>query len=162
VADPDRHTDRFDDAPGDDLPPEALDDEALPHGLDDELSDGEPSEPTRIGTSRLFRVFTALLDVHLVTARAEIRRDQARIARGLLFLVLGVTLLATVALLLQVVGVSLLMRHGFTLLGAVLVTAGADVVLGAALLALGARALRRPVLPSTRALLKRTLSSLRR
>ena len=137
---------------------EAPIDEDADEGFDEPL-DVPPL--TRVAASRLFRVFTALLDVHLATARAEVRRDQARIVRGLFLLVLGATLLVTVALLLQVVGVSLLMRQGFSLLSAVLLTAGADVVLGAALIALGARALRRPVLPSTRALLKRTISSLR-
>ncbi|MFO0578150.1 MAG: phage holin family protein [Polyangia bacterium] len=158
MAAPDRHSDSFGDADDD-----ALADAFGEPPLDEPLDEDDRGEPplTRVAASRLFRVFTALLDVHLATARAEVRRDQARIVRGLFLMILGATLLVTVALLLQVVGVSLLMRQGFSLLSAVLLTAGADGVLGAVLIALGARALRRPVLPSTRALLKRTVSSLR-
>lgn len=160
MAAPDRRSDRFSEA-DDDASDDAFAEPPLDEPpLDDEDLD-EPPPQTRVAASRLFRVFTALLDVHLVTARAEARRDQARIVRGLFLMVLGATLLVTVALLLQVVGVSLLMRQGFSLLVAVLLTAGADAVLGAALIALGARALRRPMLPTTRALLKRTLTSLR-
>lgn len=131
-------------------------------GRRDEPEDREDSsrEPTSSLALRLLRVGGALFEVHVATARAEARRDQARILRGLILVLIGASLLGAVTLVVQVAGIWLLTQRGLSLGQAALAVAGADVVLAVILLVLGGRALQKPLLPSTRALLKRTLSSL--
>lgn len=120
----------------------------------------EAARPAGSMTRRLFRVFGALFEVHLVTARAEVRRDQARVLLGVIMLLVGATLLGAAALLLQVAAVWVLVQRGHSLALSALIVGSVDLALAATFLLLGARSLRRPILSSTRALLKRTLSNL--
>lgn len=138
-------------------PPPRLDETADFDGPG-EADDGDP--PAGSMTRRLFRVFGALFEVHLVTARAEARRDQARVLLGVVTLLVGATLLGAAALLLQVVGVWALLQRGHSLALSALVVGGADLALALTFLLVGARALRRPIMSSTRAMVKRTLSNL--
>ena len=116
--------------------------------------------PPRRDSSRLARVAMSLLQVHAEIARRELAQDQGRLVRGAVFLLIGALLVATVLVLLQVIGVTLLQAHGLRLWAAVLLMAGVDALLGGLLLLLGARALRQPVMPETRSRLRRTLGAL--
>jgi len=118
--------------------------------------DPDPHRPA----SRIGRVAVSLLQVHAQIARQELARDQGRLLRGVIFVLIGSLLLATVIVLLQVIGVTLLTAAGLSLWAAVLAMAAVDAVLGGLLLLLGARALQRPVMPETRSLLRRTLGAL--
>jgi hypothetical protein len=154
VADRELNSDRGERGERGEVPP--------PPDLDElDQDEGEPSEPLRGSvTRRLVRVFGALFEVHLVTARAEARRDQARVLLGVIMVLVGATLLGAAALLLQVVGVWALVQRGHSLALSALLVGGIDLALALLCLLLGTRALRRPILSSTRALLRRTLSNL--
>ncbi len=106
------------------------------------------------------RVAVSLLQVHTEIAKRELSVDQGRLVRGAIFLLIGALLAATVLVLLQVIGVTLLQAHGLRLWAAVLMMAGVDAALAVLLLLLGARALRQPVMPETRSLLRRTLGAI--
>jgi hypothetical protein len=106
------------------------------------------------------RLAMSLLSIHAQLAKQELSRDQSRLVRGLVLLIIGALLLATVIVLLQVLGITLLQRVGLSWPVAVLVTAGVDLLLGAVLVLAGVGALKQPVLPETREKLKRTLSAL--
>lgn len=123
---------------------------------DTDADEREPRQPA----SRIGRVAVSLLQVHAQIARQELARDQGRLLRGVIFVLVGSLLLATVIVLLQVIGVTLLMARGLSLWVAVLAMAAADAGLGGLLVLLGARALQRPVMPETRSLLRRTLGAL--
>lgn len=131
---------------------ESSDDDAA--ATDDD--DPDPHRPA----SRIGRVAVSLLQVHAQIARQELARDQGRLLRGVIFVLIGSLLLATVIVLLQVIGVTLLTAAGLSLWAAVLAMAAVDAGLGGLLLLLGARALQRPVMPETRSLLRRTLGAL--
>jgi len=122
----------------------------------DDAADPDPHRPA----SRIGRVAVSLLQVHAQIARQELARDQGRLLRGVIFVLIGSLLLATVIVLLQVIGVTLLTAAGLSLWAAVLAMAAVDAGLGGLLLLLGARALQRPVMPETRSLLRRTLGAL--
>ena len=126
---------------------------------DDADADTDEREPRR-PASRIGRVAMSLLQVHAQIARQELARDQGRLLRGVIFVLIGSLLLATVIVLLQVIGVTILQARGLSLWAAVLAMAAADAGLGGLLLLLGARALQRPVMPETRSLLRRTLGAL--
>jgi uncharacterized membrane protein YqjE len=128
---------------------------------DDDQDDTDSSDPgPRRPASRIGRVAVSLLQVHAQIARQELARDQGRLLRGVIFVLIGSLLLATVIVLLQVIGVTLLTARGLSLWAAVLVMAAGDAGLGGLLLLLGARALQQPVMPETRSLLRRTLGAL--
>lgn len=119
--------------------------------------------PTEAGAgvaSRMGRLAMSLLSIHAQLAKQELSRDQSRLVRGLVLLIIGALLLATVIVLLQVLGITVLQRVGLSWPVAVLVTAGVDLLLGAVLVLAGVGALKQPVLPETREKLKRTLSAL--
>lgn len=123
---------------------------------DDAADERDPRRPA----SRIGRVAVSLLQVHAQIARQELARDQGRLLRGVIFVLIGSLLLATVIVLLQVIGVTILQARGLSLWAAVLAMATVDAGLGGLLLLLGARALQRPVMPETRSLLRRTLGAL--
>jgi len=128
---------------------------------DDDHNDTDSSDPgPRRPASRIGRVAVSLLQVHAQIARQELARDQGRLLRGVVFVLIGSLLLATVIVLLQVIGVTVLTARGLSLWAAVLVMAAGDAGLGGLLLLLGARALQQPVMPETRSLLRRTLGAL--
>lgn len=130
----------------------------LPDALLAEPPVDEP--PPSAGGSRLVRVALSLLQVHGQIAREELARDQGRLVRGAVLLALAALLAAMLVGLLQVAGVLLLRARGLSWLVAVLGMAGADLVLGLLFAYLGQRALRQPVMPQTRALVRRTVTAL--
>lgn len=123
--------------------------------------DDSPSDPGRSTSSRFMRVASSLLQVHVQIAQREAAQDQARVVRGIVLLAVGGICLVTVLLLAQVV--TLIALHelaGLRWLMAALAVAGGDLVVGLLLLLLGSRQLRTPVMPQTRALVRRTLTAL--
>ncbi len=111
-------------------------------------------------SGRIFRVLGGLLSVHADIAKQELGRDQSRILRGVILLVVGLSFVSMVVLLLQGVLVWLFMQRGLLLGWALLCVAGIDLLMAAGSIALSRRAFAKPVLPETRALLRRTISSL--
>ncbi len=111
-------------------------------------------------SGRIFRVLGGLLSVHADIAKQELSRDQSRILRGVILLVVGLSFVSMVVLLLQGVLVWLFMQRGLLLGWALLCVAGIDLLMAAASIWLARRALAQPVLPETRSLLRRTISSL--
>lgn len=129
---------------------------------DDDVADDDfdYEEARPRSSSRLMRVIVSLLRIHTEIARRELAQDQGRLVRALVLLMVGGLLVATVLVLMQVIGVAVLQAHGLRLWAAVLTMAGVDAGLGGLLLVLGARALRQPLMPETRSLLRRTLGAI--
>ena len=125
--------------------------------LDDAVPEPPPAPDL---TGRLLSVLSGLLRVHIQIAAREAARDQQRLIRGIVFLVLA----GFVGLL------ALLIGEGLALWGLLQIPlrwswALAALLLGNLLLAglfalLGRSALAAPVMPETRALFRRTLGSL--
>lgn len=111
---------------------------------------------------RLLRLGGSLLHVHLLIAKQEVRKEQARLVGAVLMIFFGSILLLGMVLLAQVAAVVALHDYArLEWLWAVLITCGGDAVLGFAFWLIGAKQLRAPVLPQTRALAKQTFTSLR-
>ncbi len=124
------------------------------------LGGGEEREPvSRDLSQRFMGVLLGLLRIHVEIAQREASRDQQRLLRGVVYLLVA----GFVGLL------SLLIGEGLVLCGLLLrlrlpwalatLLAG-NLFFCAVLLLLSRRSLSGPVLPETRALLRRTLGSL--
>ncbi len=125
--------------------------------------DAEPERqelPSRSGTSRILRAGYSLVRIHLDIAQNEAARDQQRMLRGLVCLGVAGVFLVLLLISGQALVVALLRDAGVKLSFALLAVVLADVIFGLLLFALGRRALRAPVLPQTRAVIRRTLSAL--
>lgn len=109
---------------------------------------------------RLFGIARGLLQIHVDIAKREAAADQARLARGLVLLTLALFLLLLVLFVGQALGAWLLHAAGLSWTWALAGVAGGDLILSLLLFVLGRRALRAPVLPETRALLRRTAAAL--
>jgi len=121
---------------------------------------GTQGESSHAG--RLMGVAGALLNVHLEVARNEVSEEQGRIARGLALMAVSWMFLFAVILAFQ--AVALVALHdllGLRWLVAAVITMGADLAMFLLLRALGTRQLKAPVLPATRAMVRRTISALR-
>lgn len=127
-----------------------------PPDLDDDYDD----PPPRSNGSRLFGVASSLLRIHYEIAEREAQADQKRLVRGAAFLGIAFFLLLLTLLVAQALLVLTLREAGLKLLWALVVTAAADLLLGLSCLLVGRALLKAPVLPQTRALLRRTLSAL--
>lgn len=128
----------------------------------------EHDEPRTNGAShigqagRLMNVAGALLNVHLEVAKNEVSEEQARIARGLMLVLVSWMCLFAVILSFQAVGILALHElFGLRWLYSALITMGADLTLWMLLRWLGTRQLKAPVLPATRAMVRKTISALR-
>jgi uncharacterized membrane protein YqjE len=125
---------------------------------------GEPrdgrDEPARSSVSRLTGIATSLLGIHVEIARREAERDQQRLIGGVVALGLGASLLLLSLLVVQVLCVFLLRAAGLTFPGALGVLALSDALFGLVCLIVGRSRLRGPVLPETRAMLRRTFRAL--
>lgn len=107
---------------------------------------------------RLRRIVGMFLGAHVAFAGREARRDLRRFWTGLLFLLFGLAmLLLVVAFACGALVVTLHDAAGLSWGCALLVVAAVNVPLGLALMALGYRALRRPWLVDTRAVLKNAI-----
>ncbi len=125
---------------------------------DDYDRDESPSYVPSI-SGRMFRLLGGLFSVHAEIAKQELGRDRSRILGGIILLVVGLSCISMVILLLQGVLVWLFMRLGIALGFALLIVAGIDLLFAGIAIALSQRALARPVMPETRALLRRTIDS---
>jgi hypothetical protein len=143
-------------SPASDLPPPP----PPSPGSDDDYDDGYDDRPRRSDGSRLFGVASSLLRVHFEIAEREVQADQKRLTHGVAFLGVAFFLLLLTLLVAQALLVIGLREAGIELLWALAITAGADALLGLVCLLVGRRLLRAPVLPQTRALLRRTLAAL--
>lgn len=126
---------------------------------EERFDDAEPKPRPRTGR-RLLGVAYSLLQIHVEIAQREVERDQQRLARGLLFMALAVFLLFLTLIVAQALGVGLLHAVGLSWTWSLAGVAGADLIFCLLLFWLGRRALRAPVLPETRALLRRTATAL--
>ncbi len=109
--------------------------------------------------SRMIRLVSGLFSVHAEVARQELGREQGRLFAGLLLLFLGLVCLSMLILLLQGFGIWILMQRGLGLGSALLVMSGIDGLIGIVAIQLARRALGKPLLPETRALVRRTISA---
>ena len=128
----------------------------------EESSDGFPGSGgggSPSGSSRVMRLLSGLFSVHAEVARQELGREQSRLFGGVILLFVGLTCLAMLILLLQGFGVWLLLQRGLALGWALLAMGGIDALVGMIAILLGRRALARPLLPETRALIRRTIST---
>jgi hypothetical protein len=144
-----------------DLPPPAPpppDADADDDAGQDEYDDAPPR--SRSNSSRLFGVAGSLLRIHYEIAEREAQADQKRLVRGVVCFAIAFFLLLLTLLVAQALLVITLRELGVKLLWALVITAGADALFGLSFLLLGRRMLKAPVLPQTRALLRRTLSAL--
>ncbi|MFO0623403.1 MAG: phage holin family protein [Polyangia bacterium] len=110
--------------------------------------------------SRLVRIVLGLFSVHTEVAKQELSREQGRLLSGLLSLFIGLSCLSMLILLLQGVGIWFCLARGLSLGLALLIMAGVDLLLGGLFLLLARRALSRPLLPETRALVRRTITAI--
>lgn len=118
-------------------------------------ADDERSETS----SRLVRVLKSLFAVQLEVMRREASADQDRIIRGVVAMALAALFLSTMLVALQVAAVCLLREYGLRLSLAVLAVGGGDFLVGMICLLVGRSALRKQLLPESRALVKRTLAA---
>jgi hypothetical protein len=103
-----------------------------------------------------------MLGLHVQYAQQEARSDLGRVLGAVALLVIGLLLLF-MALLLGHAGLVFYLSRAVPGLGAIraaLLVAGADLVLGLLALLAGRARLSKPVLQQTRALIRRTVSSL--
>lgn len=107
----------------------------------------------------MLRLVGGLFAVHAEVAKQELNRDQGRLLGGIILLVIGLSFLSMLILLLQGFGVWLLTQRGLALGWSLLIVAGVDALLGMVAIALARRSLSQPLLPETRALVKRTIST---
>jgi len=107
----------------------------------------------------MIRLVSGLFSVHAEVARQELGREQGRLFAGLLLLFLGLVCLSMLILLLQGFGIWILMQRGLGLGSALLVMSGIDGLIGIVAIQLARRALGKPLLPETRALVRRTISA---
>lgn len=114
----------------------------------------------KTASSRLADVSYNLLRIHVDMALAEAERDEQRLLRGVLCWLFGVGFMLLMLLTGQAFAIWVLHRLGLSFGSAIGVMAGCDLLFGMLLLRAGRRALRAPVLPQTRALLRRTVSAL--
>lgn len=111
-------------------------------------------------TRRLVALLAGLLRIHLQIAATEARRDQQRLVRGIVYV--GVAgFLALLALLLSE-GLALwgLLQIPLRWPWALSALIGSNLTVAGLLLLLARRSLQSPVMPETRALLRRTMRSL--
>jgi hypothetical protein len=122
--------------------------------------EGEPAGANP--KDRLLHIASALLTVHLEIARQEVADEQIRIARGVAMLAMSWICLFAVALLFQaVVVISLHELLRLSWLWSVILTTAVALLIGLLLRSLGTRQLKAPVLPATRAMMRKTISALR-
>lgn len=104
----------------------------------------------------------ALAGAHLQILQQEVAQERTRIVRGVAMVAISWICLFAVILLLQAVAVlSLQELLALRWLWALTLTMAADLLIGSLLRWLGARQLKAPALPATRAMLRRSLSVLR-
>lgn len=122
----------------------------------------EPAEASQRGPAgRLLHVAGGLLAIHVQVAQTELAEEQSRIARGIVLLALSWMCLFVGVLLVQtIVIISLHDLLRLRWLFAASATALLNLLIWLVLHALGSRQLHAPVLPTTRALLRKTLSAL--
>jgi hypothetical protein len=117
-------------------------------------------QPLRNGTDRVLRAGYSLLRIHFEIAQHEAARDQQRMLRGMFCLGVAAVFLVLLLFSGQALVVALLRDAGLKLSFALLAVVLVDVIFGLLLFVVGRRALRAPMLPQTRAVLRRTLSAL--
>lgn len=125
---------------------------------DSEREGSEPDSPDL--SRRLISVVTGLLRVHVEIAQREAARDQRRIVRGVVYLLVAGFMGLLSLLLLEGLALSGLLALHLRWSWALLTLLGSNLFVVIVLLLSARRALRPPVLPETRALLRRTLGSL--
>ena len=103
---------------------------------------------------------SSLLRIHYEIAGREMQADQNRLIRGIVFFGVAFFLLLLTLLVAQALLVIALRELGVPILWALVITAGADALFGLVCLLLGRQAMKAPVMPQTRALLRRTLTAL--
>lgn len=110
--------------------------------------------------ARLLALFRVLFDTHMVIARAEAERDFGRVAMGLALVGAALLLAGTTWLLVQIAALFFLYDRGLDWPVATLALAGANTGLAVICGLVARSALRRPLLPETRALLQRSMGTL--
>jgi len=109
---------------------------------------------------RVARVGKAIVAIHVEVASREVARDRKRLGSGVVLMVGGVILLTLLLAMLDVAAACALheqLGRGWAV--STLSVAGADLLMGLLLFAVGRRRLRGPLLPETRATLRRTLDA---
>lgn len=130
-----------------------------PLKTDDDYDDYD-DRPRRSNGSRLFSVASSLLRIHYEIAEREAQIDQKRLIRAIVFFGVAFFLLLLTLLVAQALLVIGLREAGIKLLWALVITAGADAFVGLICLLVGRSLMKAPVMPQTRALLRRTLAAL--
>lgn len=159
MASSSRHTDA---APGID----SLDDLDEPDlaGLDIDAASTQASSASASASSdltrRLFSLLSGLLRIHVQIAANEARRDQARLLRGAVCCALAGFLGFLTVILSEGLALWGFLQIPLRLPWALAALIACNVAVSGVLVLLGSRALRSPVMPETRALLRRTLRSL--
>jgi len=113
-------------------------------------------------SSRLIRVVTVLVDMHLDIALREAAWEKKRLISGLVLLAIGGGLLTMSLLLLHVIAIWLLYQLGWGWLGAIAAIAGVDLLIGGIFLAAASRKLRGPYMVQTQTRLAKTAAALTR
>jgi len=109
--------------------------------------------------SRMLRLLGSLFAVHAEVAKQELSTDQNRVIKGLVLLTVGLASIAMVVLLLQGVFVWLLVQRGLALGFALLAVAGGDLLVALVTILWARRCFQTPLLPKTRALVRRTIAA---
>lgn len=113
-------------------------------------------------SKRGLRLVAMLVDMHIDIAQREATREQRRITKASVLVGIGVTLITTGFVLIQVLLVLLALSAGQNWLLVILGLIGFDLLVGGFLAAVGAKKLRGPYMPETVGQLSRTTAILTR
>ena len=106
--------------------------------------------------SRAFKILLALIQAHILLARAEAKRDSARVMAGVVLIGVSILCFVQVFLLAHVLAILALRAVPLAWPAAVGVVTGADLLLGIVLALAGRGRLDQPVMVETRELLRKT------
>ncbi len=130
-------------------------------GLDIDAASTQTSAPASSDlTRRLFSLLSGLLRIHVQIAANEARRDQARLLRGAVCFALAGFLGFLTVILSEGLALWGFLQIPLRLPWALAALIACNLAVSGVLVLLGSRSLRSPVMPETRALLRRTLRSL--
>lgn len=117
-------------------------------------------EPESALTSRVARVASSLVQIHVEVAKREADRDKSRLVRAAVLAAGGIVLLGLVLVALDAaLVVALHDRAGLGWAPSLLAVAGIDAALAAMFFVAASRLAKEPIMPETRGLVQRTIAA---
>ncbi len=112
-------------------------------------------------TRRFLNILATLVDMHLDIAIQEANYEKRRLIGGFIMLGIGIGLITTGVILLQILGIVFVHWLGIGWTGSIAIITGINFLLGMAFLVLASMRMRGPMMSQTQARLARSMSLLR-